>query len=75
MKVENLTESDMQRRNARLMFSGMVARALSLRGPTQLAQYLAREEWVDSPKYVPCNVCPYVSISHHEASLHQRLHS
>ena len=40
------------------------------------AMALARAEWSTSTEqaYVPCEYCPYVSKSHHEASLHARFH-
>ena len=43
-------------------------------GVTALAVVLARAEWRDAGKLVPCFHCPYISLSHHEASLHARFH-
>jgi len=41
-----------------------------------LAARLARAEFsiAKIKKYVGCEHCPYVSLSHHEAALHARLH-
>ena len=64
-------------RAARVRFSNALAIRLSQTGPIPLAMALARAEWSSAKTgyaYIPCEYCPYASKSHHEASLHARLH-